>query len=141
MGHESQTKFDHYLVDFQELSRLRERLLHVLQAIPEDVQRDFLSDDRFSIAVDNYERGKGSTVFMAAPGGHGQQSRSVVLKPLLNDCSNEFAYYVIAHEFAHAFLRNGPWGEITDVEDAADGLAAHWGFRRPNDTPWTNRSI
>jgi len=38
---------------------------------------------------------------------------------------------VIAHEFAHAFLRNGPWGEITDVEEAADALAATWGFIRP----------
>lgn len=129
--------FSAYLRDFSKHQSLRQRVLHVLQALPTNVQEDFLGDARFSVSIDNYERGKGSTVFMAAPGSQGESSRSVVLKPLLDECSNEFAYYVIAHEFAHAFLRNGPWGEITDVEEAADALAASWGFVRPAITPWT----
>jgi len=137
MSNESSTIFSAYLKAFTELPNLKIRVLHVLEALPGDVQQDFLSDPRFSVSVDNYERGKGSTVFMAAPGSKGESSRSVVLKPLLDECSEEFAYYVIAHEFAHAFLRNGPWGEITDVEDAADSLAASWGFVRPAITPWT----
>jgi hypothetical protein len=41
---------------------------------------------------------------------------------------------VIAHEFAHAWLRNGPWGEISDVEEAADAVAAVWGYLRPPGT-------
>jgi len=55
----------------------------------------------------------------------------VVLKPRLSMCEEAFAHYVIAHEFAHAYLRNGPWGNIFDPEDAADALAASWGFPRP----------
>jgi hypothetical protein len=49
----------------------------------------------------------------------------------LSVCEEAFAHYVIAHEFAHAYLRNGPWGNIFDPEDAADALAASWGFPRP----------
>lgn len=55
-------------------------------------------------------------------------SRCIVLKPRLEHCSHEFSRYIIAHEFAHAYLYNGGWGEITDREDAADALANHWGF-------------
>ena len=69
---------------------LQERVLSVLQALPSDVQRDFVDDPRFGTAK-----------------------------------------YIIAHEFAHAFLRNGGWGEITDAEEAADALAASWGFHKP----------
>ena len=129
--------FSAYLRDFSAHQNLQDRVLHVLEALPTNVQEDFLGDQRFSVSLDNYQRGNGSTVFMAAPGSQGESSRSVVLKPLLDECSKEFAYYVIAHEFAHAFLRNGPWGEITDVEEAADALAASWGFVRPAITPWT----
>lgn len=128
--------FAAYLEDFAELPSLRERILHVLTSLPEEVQQDFLNDPKFSVAVDTYVPGQGSTVFMAPPGPPGDSSRSIVLKPLLDTCSDAFAYYVIAHEFAHAFLRNGPWGEITDVEDAANALGAHWGFPRTDDTPW-----
>lgn len=130
-------RFACYLQPFTELPQLQLRILHVLSHLPANVQEDFLCDDRFSVSPDNYRKGQGSTVFLAAPGIAGEGSRSVVLKPLLDECSEEFAYYVIAHEFAHAFLRNGPWGEITDVEEAADGLAASWGFVRPAITPWT----
>jgi hypothetical protein len=82
-----------------------------------------------------FEPGKGTRVFIAAPGlganGESIGSRCVVLKSRLADCSFEFATYVIAHEFAHAFLRNGPWGDISDIEEAADALSASWGFPRP----------
>ena len=64
------------------------------------------------------------------PGGNG--SRCVVLKRRLANCLEAFAYYVIAHELAHAYLRNGGWGEIEDAEAAADALAASWGFVRPS---------
>ena len=128
--------FSAYLEAFEQYEPLQRRLLHVLRMLPQDVQQDFLSDPRFTILVDNYVPGQGSTVFMAAPGGTGDVSRSVVLKPKLSDCSEVFAHYVIAHEFAHAYLRNGPWGDITNVEDAANALAAEWGFPMPDKLSW-----
>jgi hypothetical protein len=96
------------------------------------VQRDFLDDERFSVALDNYAEGRGWTLLMQSPGTIGDSSRCVVLRPRLADCAVEFAHYVIAHEFAHAYLRNGGWGDIVDVEEAADALAASWGFDRPS---------
>lgn len=127
--------FAKYLESFRSLPQLADRIAHVLQRLPDEVQQDFLGDPRFVVSVYNYEPGKGSTVFMAVPDGM-NRSRSVVLKPRLDSCGEAFAYYVIAHEFAHAFLHNGPWGDITDIEEAADALAAHWGFPRPESSPW-----
>lgn len=106
-------------------------MLAVLDALPNDVQRDFLDDPRFRVALEEYVPGQGWTLWMASPGPIGNGSRCVVLRPRLATCSEAFAFYVIAHEFAHAFLRNGGWGDITDVEEAADALAASWGFLRP----------
>lgn len=103
----------------------------MLIALPDSVQRDFLDDPRFRVTLENYVPGEGWSLWMPVPGPNGSVSRCVVLRPRLAHCSEAFAYYVIAHEFAHAFLRNGGWGEITDVEDAADALAASWGFVRP----------
>ena len=123
--------FTRYLEAFADYPKLQNRVQSVLQALPVEVQRDFLDDPRFQMAIDNYEPGKGWTLWMPTPGPIGQGSRCVVLKPKLEDASESFARYVIAHECAHAFLRNGGWGEITDVEEAADALAASWGFRRP----------
>jgi hypothetical protein len=112
---------------------LRERVQKVLLALPECVQQDFLGDPRFRITLCNFVAGKGWTLLMDSPGPEASGSRCVVLRPKLGDCSEAFACYVIAHEFAHAYLRNGPWDEITDVEEAADALAASWGFNRPTD--------
>ena len=133
--------FTTYLEAFSEYQALQQRVLHVLNALPPEVQHDFLSDDRFSVSLDNYSPGKGSTVFMAIPVAAGEPSRSVVLRRRLDDCAEEFAHYVIAHEFAHAYLRNGPWGRYTDVEDAADALADSWGFPRPSRTPWSRDAV
>ena len=129
--------FAPYLREFEHLPILQARILTVLQTLPDEVQQDFLNDPRFSVSIDNFEPGKGSSVFMAVPGTEGDVSRSVVLRPRLAEFADGFATYVIAHEFAHAFLRNGPWGDITDVEEAADALAASWGF--PNTGGWSSR--
>jgi len=123
--------FDAFTEPFAGHPLLQERVLSVLQALPGDVQRDFVDDPRFGTAIDNYEPGKGWTLFMPIPGPPGEGSRCVVLRPKLEMASEAFAKYIIAHEFAHAFLRNGGWGEITDVEEAADALADSWGFRKP----------
>lgn len=128
--------FSAYLRAFEHCQPLKKRVLHVLRVLPKKVQQDFLSDPRFTVSLDNYVPGEGSRVFMAAPGGTGDISRSVVLKPRLAKCDEAFAHYVIAHEFAHAYLRNGPWGDIANTEDAANALAASWGFPLPDKLPW-----
>jgi len=128
--------FSAHLEAFEQYEPLRQRVLHVLTMLPQEVQQDFLRDPRFTVSLDNFAPGEGSTVFMAAPGGAGDSSRSVVLKPRLAECQTAFAHYVIAHEFAHAYLRNGPWGEIANTEDAANALAASWGFPMPDILPW-----
>ena len=123
--------FSAYLEPFNEHPVLQQRVLFVLEQLPTDVQRDFLDDHRFVVAIDNFEPGVGWSLLMPSPGVPGRGSRCVVLRPKLADASEPFAMYVIAHEFAHAFLRNGGWGEISDIEEAADALAASWGFHRP----------
>ncbi len=125
------TIFAAYLEPFSHLKPLRERVELVLNALPAVVQRDFLEDPRFHVSIENYVPGQGWTLWMDSPGPLGVVSRSVVLRPKLADFSEAFACWVIAHEFAHAYLRNGGWGEITDPELAADALAASWGFERP----------
>jgi hypothetical protein len=126
--------FSTILGAFSDCEPLRRRVLIVLEKLPHAVQRDFLEDPRFSITLENFVPGAGWTLWMASPGAFGSGSRCVVLRPKLALCSEAFACYVIAHEFAHAFLRNGGWGDITDVEQAADALAASWGFSRPVDS-------
>ncbi|MCH2130945.1 MAG: hypothetical protein MK179_17530 [Pirellulaceae bacterium] len=76
--------------------------------MPKEIQQDFLSEPRFTISLDNYVPGDGSTVFMVTPGGGGLSSGTVVLKLQFSECDEAFAHYVIAHEFSHAYLRNGP---------------------------------
>ena len=127
--------FTAYLEAFVDCEPLRNRVLAVLSSLPDPVQRDFLEDPRFRVAMENHVPGKGWTIWMASPGPVGSGSRCVVLRPRLADRSEEFACYVIAHEFAHAYLRNGGWGDITDAEEAADALAASWGFARPSNGP------
>lgn len=123
--------FAAYLEPFNDLPLLQQRVLNVLKTLPNSVQRDFLDDPSFRVTLCNFVPGKGWTLLMDAPSSCDSVSRCVVLRPRLADASEAFACYVIAHEFAHAYLRNGSWGEITDVEQAADALAASWGFRRP----------
>ncbi len=82
--------------------------------------------------MESFVPGKGWTLWMAlSEPNRCIASRAVVLRPRLADCGLEFGLYVIAHELAHAFLRNGGWGEISDREQAADALAESWGFPKP----------
>jgi hypothetical protein len=120
------------------LDPLAPRIVAVLQKLPQAVRADFLEDSRFRLTVDNYLPGRGRTVWIASPESEGCGSRCVVLKPNLANCQEDFAHYVIAHELAHAFLRNSGWGTIEDPEYAADALAASWGFGRPADAGPTN---
>ena len=110
---------------------LAPRIVAVLERLPRAVLEDLLEDSRFGLRMDDFVSGRGRTVWMASPESGGNGSRCVVLKPSLASCREEFAQYVIAHELAHAYLRNGGWGSIEDPEQAADALAGSWGFDRP----------
>lgn len=124
--------FAAYLAPFADHPILQQRVQYVLHRLPEEVQRDFLEDPRFQIIMDNYQPGVGWSFLMPPPGPGKNSSRCVVLRLKLSETSEAFAWYVIAHEFAHAYLHNGGWGEITDIEEAADAMAASWGFHRPS---------
>ncbi len=126
--------FAAYLEPFNELEPLRLSVLKVLRRLPEVILQDFLDDSQFRVSLDDFEPEKGRTVIMPELGPDGS-SRCVVLKPKLAFSPEPFALYIIAHEFAHAYLRNGGWGSITDREEAADALAEAWGFARV-DYPW-----
>ncbi len=127
----SPLSFSRLLAEFTDSEPLRQRVTTVLRALPPEVQRDFLDDPRFRISRLHHETPSKQTTILALPAADGRGSRCVVLKQRLADCSESFGLYVIAHELAHAFLHNGSWGEIADREEAADALAASWGFPRP----------
>lgn len=124
------------LAPFVGSASLEKRALAVLRALPIAVRQDFLDDAQFRMALDDYVPNEGRTVWLACPTPGGNGSRCVVLKPRLADCPEAFAHYVIAHELAHAHLRNGRWGDIADPEAAADALAASWGFIKPPTPLW-----
>ena len=120
---------DALLVAFEVTDPLRTRVHRVLAALPFEVQRDFTEDPRFCIRP--LSRKSSYETLLALPAPDGSGSRCVVLKKRLASCSLAFGLYVIAHELAHAYLRNGPWQQFTDPEEAADALAASWGFDKP----------
>ena len=84
------------------------------------------------MTMESYHPEKGYTLWIAAPDPNGGASRCVVLRAKLATCGEACGLDVSAYELAHAFLRNGGWGEITDREEAADALAESWGFPKPN---------
>lgn len=83
--------FRHYTAPFSAYPILQQRVLQVLQSLPENVQRDFLDDPRFGVEIDNYQPGVGWSLFMPTPGPPGQGSRKVVLRPKLNEAAERFA--------------------------------------------------
>ena len=117
------------LDNFRDYPKLQQRITDVLNSLPLEVQSDFQNDPCFRISLDDYRHGRGRVVVLPDLNQTGS-SRCVVLKPRLEKCSDAFAKYIIAHEFAHAFLHNGGWNQIKDVELAADALASHWGYAK-----------
>jgi hypothetical protein len=108
---------------------LREHVAHVLSALPDPVRMDFLDDPAFTLF--DYEPGlQGMHVPVGLPTKK-SPSRSVVLKRTLRRRPISFVRYIIAHELAHAHLRNAGRSPGEDPEHAADALAADWGFPRP----------
>ena len=109
---------------------LRGHAARVIGGLPPHVRDDFVGDPGFVMC--DYEPAAGAmTLVPVAPPRRNAAGRSVVLKRTLRRRPEAFVRYVIAHELAHAHLRNaGRWpGE--DPERAADALAAEWGHPRP----------
>ena len=103
---------------------IRPHIAAVMAGLPELVRDDLMSDPAFVMC--DYEPGNLMQVPMRLPRG-----RAIVLKRTLRHRPEPFVRYVIAHELAHAHLRNrGRWPD-DDPEHAADALAAEWGVPRP----------
>jgi hypothetical protein len=100
----------------------------VLSLLPGEVRHDLISDPSFMLA--DFEPGHVAHIPVGMP-TRNRASRSVVLKRTLRRRPEAFVKYVIAHELAHAHLRNGGRWPGDDPEFAADALAAAWGFPRP----------
>lgn len=113
---------------------MRERVLSVFSALPEHVQEEFIGDPGFVIGI--YDTGRWGDPRLLIPCPQpAQRSRLVALERSLTARSSAFAHYVIAHELAHALLRNRGRHPGEDPEVAADSLAATWGFPRPATLP------
>ena len=113
---------------------LKERVLHVFSALPEDVQKEFMGDPAFVIGIYDTGRSEGARLVIPCPRPD-RGSRLVTLECSLSTRARAFAHYVIAHEFAHALLWNRGRHPGEDPEIAADSVAAEWGFPRPATLP------
>jgi hypothetical protein len=120
---------DSYLDRFTLDATLRPHVAEVFAALPEHVRGDFMGDPTFLLC--DYEPALTAAHIRVAAPGRGGPSRSVVLKRTLRRRPVGFVRYVIAHELAHAHLRNGGRTPGEDPEFAADDLAADWGFPKP----------
>ena len=109
---------------------LRPHVEVVVAALPGEVRDDFVGDPAFTM----YDFEPGERAVALVPVGlptRARASRCVVLKRTLRRRPEAFIRYVIAHELAHAHLRNRGRSPGEDPEFAADSLAAAWGFPRP----------
>ena len=122
---------DRWLRPFALDERLHVHAAEVLASLPVDVRDDLMGDPAFVMC--DYEPGPGVVFHVPVrfPAPRGGPGRAVVLKRTLRSRHDSFVRWVIAHELAHAHLRNaGRWPD-EDPEHAADSLAAEWGFPRP----------
>lgn len=126
MGHTLDQWLDRFTLD----QELRAHVSHVLAALPEPVRADFVGDPGFCLS--DYDPHPGGThVVPVGMPTRLSPSRSVVLKRTLRRRPVDFVRWVIAHELAHAHLRNRGRTPAEDPETAADALASDWGFPRP----------
>lgn len=115
---------------------LHDHAVEVIVALPHDVRIDLMDDASFRIS--DYEPRGQNHVHVGSPSLN-RPARAVSLKRTLRDKPGDFIRYVIAHELAHAFLRNQGRTPHEDPEHAADALAADWGFPRPEVWPFPVR--
>ena len=130
-------EIDNWLRPFALDERLHVHAAEVLASLPVQVRDDLMGDPAFSMC--DYEPGPGVVfhVPMRLPARRGSRGgRTVVLKRTLRARHDNFVRWVIAHELAHAHLRNAGRWPGDDPERAADALAEDWGFPRPPHPLW-----
>jgi hypothetical protein len=122
---------DHWLRPFALDERLHAHTAEVIASLPSSVRDDLMGDPAFSMC--DYQPGPGVIMHVPVrfPAASREPSRTVVLKRTLTARPEPFVRWVIAHELAHAHLRNAGRWPGDDPEHAADALAEGWGFPRP----------
>jgi hypothetical protein len=121
---------DAWLTEFGLEESIRDHVAAVLRDLPDAVRADLMDDPQFVMC--DYEPGPRATLHVPMKfAGDGGPARAVVLKRTLRGRPADFTRWIIAHEFAHAYLRHGGRWPHDDPEHAADSLAAAWGFPRP----------
>ena len=119
-----------WLAGFRLDESLHGHVACVVARLPGHVREDLVADPSF--VMSDYEPQPGASVHVVVgPPRRNAAGRSVLLKRTLRRRPEAFVRYVIAHELAHAHLRNAGRWPGDDPERAADALAAEWGFPRP----------
>jgi hypothetical protein len=121
---------DHWLSRFDIDADLRPHVAEVFTRLPDLVLDDLMTDPAF-VLCDYDPAFVAAATIMVKMSGWGKPGRSVVLKRTLRRRPQAFVRWVIAHELAHAHLRNRGRSPEEDPELAADSLAADWGFPKP----------
>src|SRR3954453_12872666 len=111
-------RIDIWLRPFALDERLHAHTAEVMASLPMSVRDDLMGDPAF--AMFDYQPGPG--VVMHVP-VRLPPSRTVVLKRTMLARPESFVRWVIAHELAHAHLRNAGRWPGDDPEHAADALA------------------
>src|SRR5688500_8627756 len=121
---------DQWLRPFNLEASLHAHAAEVVASLPPHVRSDLMDDPAFTMC--DYEPRSGNVFHVPVKLPERRRaSRSVVLKRTLRNRPERFVRWVIAHELAHAHLRNGGRWDGDDPEHAADALAAGWGFPKP----------
>jgi len=122
-------RIEQWLAPFDLDSVLHGHVVEVVLCLPQGARDDLMDDWAFVLC--DYEPSAAGANIPVKLGGRGQPGRSVVLKRTLRNKSDRFVRWVIAHELAHAVLRNKGRADDADPEHAANALAAEWGFPCP----------
>jgi hypothetical protein len=125
-----QQQIEPWLLSFRLDAFLHLHAAHVLNRLPSAVLEDVIGEG--GIVLYDYDPGPGVVMEVPVKAPTRQSAaRSVVLKRTLCRRSPMFVRWLIAHELAHAHLRNAGRWPGDDPEKAADALAEGWGFPRP----------
>jgi Zn-dependent protease with chaperone function len=122
---------DQWLWTFPLDGWIRDHVAAVVENLPEGVRADLMDDPEFIVC----DFDPGPQAVMHVPirfSAGGKPGRSIVIKRSIKRRPVPFVRWVIAHELAHAYLRHGGRWPNEDPEQAADSLAAAWGFPKPD---------
>jgi len=121
---------DQWLCAFPLDGWIRDHVAAVFQNLPDEVRADLMDDPEFVVC--DFDPGPNAVLEVPVRfSGGGNPGRSIVLKRTIKLRPIPFARWVIAHELAHAYLRHEGRSPHEDPEQAADSLAAAWGFPNP----------